>query len=212
MRLYLRDIARVPLLSAEEEVVLAKGMELGRQIQAEPSLAVLSLREWTAARHRVQDPDRQAAVRPAVRRRGPAPRRATRSRDDAAMDLLVPTPDVGLGAARRPPRRRGARQLLGRRRVARAVYDERARRRVVHRPPRLDPLRDGPAPSPVGEVPAMRSSCAWTRDAVALPAIQRWIEAGHDADLLEAMGYRPGRRRAARRRPSSSSGKARAST
>ena len=30
MRLYLRDIARVPLLSAEEEVVLAKGMELGR--------------------------------------------------------------------------------------------------------------------------------------------------------------------------------------
>src|SRR6188508_3730901 len=47
IRMYLRDIARVPLLTAEEEVVLAKGMELGRQIESEPWTAILSLREWT---------------------------------------------------------------------------------------------------------------------------------------------------------------------
>jgi RNA polymerase primary sigma factor len=31
----------------------------------------------------------------------------------------------------------------------------------------------------------------WARDVVALPAVQRWIEAGHDADVLATMGYRP---------------------
>ncbi|TMD28742.1 MAG: sigma-70 family RNA polymerase sigma factor [Chloroflexi bacterium] len=31
----------------------------------------------------------------------------------------------------------------------------------------------------------------WTREDVALPALRRWIEAGHEADLLAEMGYRP---------------------
>ena len=47
VRMYLKEIGKVALLSAEEEVVLAKAIELGEQIIVEPWNAVLSLHVWT---------------------------------------------------------------------------------------------------------------------------------------------------------------------
>jgi RNA polymerase primary sigma factor len=35
----------------------------------------------------------------------------------------------------------------------------------------------------------LRAIYDWTRDAVAFPALERWIMSGHDADLLKHMGY-----------------------
>ena len=59
VRMYLREIGKVPLLKAEEEVIFAKAIELGEQMAGgslrdsktrpveEPWKAVLSLWEWT---------------------------------------------------------------------------------------------------------------------------------------------------------------------
>jgi hypothetical protein len=44
---YLGAIGKLSLLTAEEEVVLAKAIVLGRQIVAEPERAIFSLWEWT---------------------------------------------------------------------------------------------------------------------------------------------------------------------
>ena len=98
IRLYLREIARVPLLTAEEEVVLAKGIELGRQIVAEPAKAVLSLREWTL--HETEARTRTAKTQYALPYGNEAQRLvADALRDDTAMDLFMPVPSLGLPKA-----------------------------------------------------------------------------------------------------------------
>jgi hypothetical protein len=47
VRMYLKEIGKVPLLNAEEEVVFATAIELGERIVAEPWKATLALWEWT---------------------------------------------------------------------------------------------------------------------------------------------------------------------
>src|SRR3954451_1954145 len=89
VRMYLKEIGKVALLTAEEEVVLAKAIELGEQIIVEPWKAVLSLHEWT-----LHDTERKTRTTKPQHRLPFGPEThamvATALADPAAADLLVP--------------------------------------------------------------------------------------------------------------------------
>jgi RNA polymerase primary sigma factor len=190
VRMYLREIARVPLLTAQEEVVLAKGIELGEQTAIEPWKAIVSLHEWTL--HDTEAKTRTA--KPGYRLPfGEEAHRMVRAAlgDEAASDLLVTAPAFGLaGAAKDAPSDR-VRERIGEARTLRSIYNERldAESFIDLLDRMYGIIHSGDLE--VRDDVALRALYNWTRDEVAFPALQRWIDAGHDAALLKEMGYDP---------------------
>jgi RNA polymerase primary sigma factor len=202
---YLGAIGKLSLLTAEEEVVLAKAIVLGRQIVAEPERAIFSLWEWTR-----RETERETrASDPAYRLPFEVESdRIVRSALEAAAGegSLPAPPDIGaLGAGR--PATDGALVREARRRLA--TY-----RRLAD-PGRTQGRRTAPATRATaqatcalslldfvcraaqvaeedeGRRAVIRALEAWTRDELVVPALRRWIEAGRDAVLLRQMGYSP---------------------
>jgi len=188
-RLYLREMARVPLLTAEEEVVLAKSIELGIRIRTEPWTAILDLHEWTLheteAKTRAKNRKYQLPYGPEAHR---IVRRGLTSK--GAGEYLVTAPKFGLSVSAESATGLG-REILERARVLRSVYNER-----LDAPAFLElldwiHLAMGRPETEIRDDKALRAMHEWARDEVAIPALRRWIEAGHDAELLAEMGYRP---------------------
>ena len=190
VRMYLKEIGKVALLTAEEEVVLAKAIELGEQIIIEPWKAVLSLHEWTLhdteRKTRTTKPQHSLPFGPETH----AMVANALAAPDAA-ELLVATPGL-------PPRQgRQGRPVRGHDRPAQGGEGPGLRlQRGARR-------RDLPGTCSTGRTSVhngdldsrdnvgLRAIYDWSRDGVAFDALQRWIEPGNDSDLLRRMGFDP---------------------
>ena len=111
--------------------------------------------------------------------------------DEAAADLLVSHPDFHLVKAGRDVQSEGTKERL-----------KEARRHLADYAEKLDAdtfitlldwaylaVHNGDLDS--RDNVGLRAIYDWTREAVAFPALERWIMSNHDADLLKRMGYDP---------------------
>jgi RNA polymerase primary sigma factor len=190
VRMYLKEIGKVALLTAEEEVVLAKAIELGEQIIVEPWKAILSLHEWT-----LHDTERKTRTTKPQHLLPFGPETHKMVADALAWpqsaDLFVPSPDFHLIRAGKDAQSEGTHALLKEARALVSAYNQDPGPATFQELADWSYLSVHNGDLDSRDNPGLRAIYDWSRDDVAFPSLQRWVEDGNDSDLLRRMGYSP---------------------